>query len=79
MAKFMLTTIDNPYDPNTDFDSWFNYDVDKGYNSCAYLDRVAPTSDQLTEQENDLLISQGIDRIIAFDPLNIYTKVEVNE
>lgn len=79
MAKFMLTTKDNPFDPRFDFDSWYNYDVDKGYNSCALLDRVTPISDQLSEQENDRLIENGIDQIIIYDPLNIYTKIKIDE
>lgn len=79
MAKYMITTTDNPFDPSTDFDSWYNFDVDKGYNTCSLLDRVTPISDQLSEQENDRLIESGIDRIIAFDPLNIYTKVKIED
>lgn len=79
MSAFMLTTKDNPFDPTVDFDAWYNFDVDKGYNSCALLDRVAPTSDQLSDQENTALISYAIDRIIAMDPLNLYTKVEIKD
>ena len=49
--KTMLTTIDNPFNPFKDFDSWFLFDVEKGYNSCAYLARIAKTSNEFTEQE----------------------------
>ena len=77
MAKYMLTTNDNPFDPYKEFDSWFMFDVDKGYNSCGLLDRVARTSDSLTEGENDAEIERAIDEIIKYDPLNIYQKVGV--
>lgn len=77
MAKYMLTTNDNPFDPYKEFDSWFMFDVDKGYNSCGLLDRVARTSDSLTEGENDAEIERAIDEIIKYDPLNIYRKVGV--
>lgn len=76
MAKCMLTTIDNPYDPFEQFDSWYMYDMDKGYNSCAYLDRIARTSDSLTEEENDKEIERAINEIIKYDFMNIYTKAK---
>ena len=40
-----LTTFDNPYNPFEQFSDWFLFDVEKGYNTCAYLDRIAHTSD----------------------------------
>lgn len=75
MSKCALTTFDNPYDPFDQFDSWYMFDTDKGYNSCSYLDRIAATSDQLSEQENDQEIERAIDEIILFDSLNVYKKV----
>ena len=51
MNNVALTTFDNPYDPFDDFTSWFLFDVQKGYNSCAYLARIAKISDELSEQE----------------------------
>lgn len=71
----MLTTIDNPYDPFNQFDQWYMFDIDKGYGSCSYLDRVARTSSQLSEQENDNEIERAIDEILQFDFQNIYKKV----
>lgn len=71
----MLTTFDNPYDPFEQFTSWFLFDVEKGYNSCAYLGRIARTSDQLSEEENNLEVERAIDEIIKYDFRNIYKKV----
>lgn len=75
MAQCMLTTFDNPYDPFDEFDSWYQFDVDKGYNSCSYLARIAKTSDQLSDAENDAEVENAIDEIIRYDFQDIYRKV----
>lgn len=75
MAKCALTTFDNPYDPFENFDAWNRFDTDKGYCSCSYLDRIARTSDQLTDEENEREIERAIDEIIKYDFRNIYKKV----
>ena len=72
----MLSTIDNPYDPFDDFNNWFMFDVQKGYNSCAYLARVAQTSDQFTEKETIEEIERAIDEIIEHDFMNVYVKLK---
>ena len=71
----MLTTFDNPFDPFEQFTSWFLFDVEKGYNSCSYLGRIAKISEQLSEIENYLEIERAIDEIIEHDFRNIYKKV----
>jgi len=76
-----LTTFDNPYDPFDQFISWFLFDIEKGYYTCSYLGRIARTSDQLSDAENDMEIERAIDEIIKYDFRNIYKKVvreEVN-
>lgn len=71
-----LTTIDNPFDPIDQFDEWYLYDMQKGYSSCAYLARIARTSDALTDAENEREIERAIDEIIKYDFMNIYKKVK---
>ena len=68
----MLTTIDNPFDPFEQFHSWFLFDVEKGYNTCAYLGRIARTSEQMSDEENDMEVERAIDEIIKYDFMNIY-------
>ena len=70
----MLTTFDNPYNPFTQFEKWFLFDTEKGYNSCAYLGRIARTSEEFTEEENNQEIERAIDEIIKYDFMNIYKK-----
>ena len=72
---YRLTTFDNPFDPFEQFTSWFLYDEEKGYHTCAYLGRIARTSDTLTDEENELEIERAIDEIIKYDFRNVYKKV----
>lgn len=71
-----LTTFDNPFDPFEQFSDWFRYDVDQGYYSCAYLARIAKTSEQFSDEENNQEIERAIDEIIKHDFMNIYKKVK---
>lgn len=71
-----LTTFDNPFDPFEQFSDWFRFDVDQGYYSCAYLARIAKTSEQFSDEENNQEIERAIDEIIKHDFKNIYKKVK---
>ena len=70
-----LTTVDNPFDPFTQFDDWFLFDTEKGYNSCSRLDRITKLSDEMSEVEINEEIERAIDEIIKYDFLNVYKKV----
>lgn len=71
----LLTTVDNPFDPYEQFSSWFMFDIEKGYNSCGYLARIAQINDEMTQKEIDKEIERAIDEIILYDFLNLYKKV----
>lgn len=71
----MLTTFDNPYDPFTQFEKWMLFDMEKGYCTCSYLGRIARTSNEFTDEENEQAVERAIDEIIKYDFSNIYKKV----
>lgn len=75
--KIALTTIDNPYDPFEQFTSWFLFDVEKGYNTCSYLARIANVTEEMTQKEEDEEIERAIDEIITTNPLHIYKKIKI--
>lgn len=75
MEERMLTTEDNPYDPFTQFDEWYAYDIQQGYNTCAYLARIAVTSDELSETDNDQALDAAIDEIVEFNLTGNYKVV----
>ena len=72
----MLTTFDNPYNPFEQFTLWFLFDVEKGYNTCSRLARIAEFSDDFSEEETNAEIERAIDEIIKYDFANIYKKVK---
>jgi hypothetical protein len=71
----MLTTLDNPYNPYTQFDEWYAYDNEQGYYTLNYLARIGKTSDDLSEEDEALAIEEAIDRIVSMNTLGIYIKV----
>lgn len=73
----MITTIDNPFDPRTDWDAWYQWDVQQGYNTCAYLARVASVSEEFPEAVQDAQWEQAMDEIIAIHDGELYKKLEL--
>ena len=76
--KCALTTFDNPFDPIDQFDAWFLFDVEKGYNTCSHLARIAKVTDDMSQKEKDDEEERAIDIIIEHDFMNIYKKVTKN-
>lgn len=72
----MLTTKDNPFDPFTDFDNWYAFDSDCGYNSCGILARLYDNSDQLPPTVEARYVEEAIDSFLATDPTKMYKKVQ---
>lgn len=62
--NYLLTTIDNPYNPFVDWDSWFAFDEQKGYHTCQVLDKFYKTSDLIPESLDIFLYSDALDTIL---------------
>jgi len=75
IEEFMLTTLDNPFNPFTDYDEWYRYDVDKGYNTSAYLARIAKISNDLSEEDEAIAIDLAMDEITKMNLLGNYIKI----
>jgi gp107 len=76
MLRLALTTEDNPYDPFDEFEEWFNFDVTKGYHTCAYLARVTTTSTDLTEADQVEATNEAIQEILELNLTGNYQVVE---
>lgn len=75
MECAFLTTVDNPYDPHDQFDQWFAYDTAHGYNTCAYLDKIARTSPSVSAEDNRFAVEAAIDEIVSVNPSGLYKKI----
>ena len=72
--EFMLTTVDNPYNPFEQFTLWNLFDKENGYNTCERLARIMNISDDMTQKEEDEEYNRAADAIIKYDFLDIYKK-----
>lgn len=79
MKRLLLTTIDNPYHPADAFDEWYKFDQEHGYHTSQRLAKVAKTSINLTDAENQRIINGAVKDFIRLDELNLYTMVVVEE
>ena len=75
MVEHMLTTVDNPFDPFTQFDEWFNFDRAAGYHTPGLLARIIKTSDDISEPDQSQAIEDAIDEIVRENVLGVYKKV----
>ena len=76
---YMLTTVDNPYDPFTQWDEWYVWDRDAGYHTPGFLDRVARLSDELSEGDQHLALQQAMDEIVRENVMGVHRKVKRGE
>lgn len=68
MARVMLSTLDNPYDPFKQYDMWSSYDEKVGgYNSATLLARFAPVSPDETKAEAERITEKAVDTIVSMD------------
>jgi len=74
-TEYMLTTVDNPYNPFTEFDVWLAFDMRKGYNTSAFLARIAMVPDDLPDAYQSLAIQNAIDEIVQENVSGMWRKV----
>lgn len=71
----MLSTIDNPYDPFTQWDKWLIFDEEKGYFTCEYLGRIAVVSNELSDAEYAKEVEAAVEEIVKENINGMYKKV----
>lgn len=78
MFERLLTTIDNPYNPFTQYSDWYAYDSNF-YNSCAVLGAKANTANGLTDEMNDYEIEKAMNKIIKDQLFGVHILVDKKE
>ena len=74
--EYMLTTVDNPYDPFTQWDEWYSWDENAGYHTPGLLARITHTSADLSEADQHQAIQMAIDEIVQENVLGVSKKVK---
>lgn len=64
VMESMLTTVDNPFNPFTEFKAWFSFDVGHGYHTLDLLGRILVTSTELSDADELLANELAIDEIL---------------
>ena len=78
IVEYMLTTVDNPFNPFTEFEEWLDYDTRMGYNTAAFLDRIAKVSNELSQPDQTLAIQNAIDEIVKENVSGMWRKVTID-
>lgn len=72
---WMLTTVDNPYNPFEDFSTWWEWDTLHGYNSCGKVAAMTKSTAGMSKEDENQCIEDAIDRIVFNDFTSLYVKV----
>ena len=74
-TEYMLTTVDNPYNPFTDFNAWLAFDLRMGYNTAGFLARIAMIPDGMPESYQEEAVQLAIDEIVTENVSGMWRKV----
>ena len=74
-VEYMLTTIDNPFNPFIDFDRWYGFDVTQGHYTSEYIARIAVDSALLSDEERSEEYNRAIQWILDNDVLGLYVRI----
>ena len=71
----MLSTTDNPFNPWTHYDQWFDRDTSRGYNTASYLATVVQLINANDRFSDDDALALAIDDILEFNITGNYVLV----
>lgn len=71
----MISTTDNPFNPWTHYDQWFEWDTSRGYNTASYLATVVQLINANGRVSDDEALALAIDDILEFNITGNYLLV----
>lgn len=79
MDDYMITTIDNPWNPFTHYHEWLSFDMRHCYNTQEWLAALTKTSNDLMDEEIKEQIDAGALSLLSLDPYGLHVKVYKDE
>ena len=73
--RMLITTFDNPYHPIEEFDKWYAFDLNHGYDTLGYIARLADFSLNDSEEVHDYKEEKAMNQILENDFLALYYKM----
>jgi hypothetical protein len=74
-VDYMLTTVDNPWNPFTQFDEWMAFDYAHSYHTMELLARITFDSEELSDADQAQALQEGIDEVVRENVSGMYRKV----
>lgn len=71
---YLITTIDNPYNPFTEFMDWYRFDCVHNYGTNEKLARLARTSEMFSDEENAEETEKAVEIMLKNDLFGMYKK-----
>ena len=73
----MVTTVDNKFNPFTNFEDWYRYDTDPAHPYCTsqWLDNFLKTSSLFDEETINSDVSDAIDDFLKLNPYGMHIKI----
>jgi hypothetical protein len=75
--EFLITTVDNPFNPFTESDEWRVWDTTYGYNTYERLVELGHFDSDMTEDEEEEEYKRAMIRLLRIHPM--YIKVPNEE
>lgn len=64
LENCLITTADNPWNPYTNWDEWYRFDMQHGYDTCGRLSRLAPIAEFLPETIQNEILSDAMEQML---------------